>query len=61
MKKPYIVFILQGFENFDEATGQLKDVATFEIIAKNYKEALKKAKSIFPKKNYRLSSVIERY
>ncbi len=58
--KNYFVFVIQGY---DDIVGgdNLTNVVTFEMIATDYKTALDKAKLIHPKKNYRLSMVIEKF
>jgi hypothetical protein len=57
--KSFLVFIIVGYEERRE-DGTLNDSVTFEIIAKDFKEALKKAKKIYKKSFYRLGRVIEK-
>ena len=56
--KSYLIFIIQGWEE-TIAEGTLKDVTTIEVIEKTAEAAIKKAKSLIKKKNYRVSSIIE--
>ncbi len=58
MKKTKI-FIIQGYETKD-ATGNLGDVCTFEIIADSVDKAIKVAQSIQKKLEYRVTSYIEK-
>lgn len=53
------IFVIQGFESMD-TTGHMTDVVTLEIFAKNKEEALTKAKKYIQKKEYRISSIIEK-
>jgi hypothetical protein len=53
------VFIIQGYEQKNE-NGSLNDVTTYELYAKDEKEALKKAKKLIKKSFYRISGVIEK-
>lgn len=59
MKKTYLVFVIQAYENKSD-TGQLTDVVTLELIDKSAEAALKQAKQIIKKNFYRLSMVIEK-
>lgn len=53
------IFVIQGYEQkLDD--GRLTDVVTYEVYAKNEKEAIKKAKSYVKKTFYRVMSVIEK-
>lgn len=54
-----IIFVIQGYEQKLE-DGRLTDVITYEVYAKNEKEAIKKAKSYVKKPFYRVMSVIEK-
>lgn len=53
------IFVIQGYEQKLE-DGRLTDVVTYEVYAKNEKEAIKKAKSYVKKLFYRVMSVIEK-
>lgn len=53
------IWVIQGYEQKLE-DGRLTDVVTYEVYAKNEKEAIKKAKSYVKKPFYRVMSVIEK-
>jgi hypothetical protein len=52
-------FILQAYEEKTQE-GNLTDVCTIDIYAKNEKEAIEKAKKYIKKSNYRVSDIIEK-
>jgi hypothetical protein len=54
-----LIFICQAYESKNEM-GQLQDVVTLELFAKDEKEAIKKAKKIIKRPFYRVSGVIEK-
>ena len=54
-----LVFVIQAYESKRE-DGALEDVVTLELIDKNEKSAMAKAKKLVKKKNYRLASIIEK-
>jgi len=53
------IFIVQGYDEKSE-DGSLKNVVTYEVYAKDDKEAIKKAKKYCDKPFYRVSQVIEK-
>ncbi len=57
--KSFFIFVIIGYERRLE-DGTLSDIISFELIAKDKKEALKKAKKIIKKPFYRISQVIEK-
>lgn len=61
MKKKYFVFIIQAYEELNLQSGMLANVTELQLIAESENEAVKKAKSLVKKKNYRLSAIIEKY
>jgi hypothetical protein len=54
-----LIFIIQGYED-EEPDGKISDVVTIELIDKTVDSALKRARKIILKKNYRVTSVIEK-
>lgn len=60
MKDTYLVFIIQGYDEFVEEGGLYKNIITLQIIAENYESAVEKAKIIAPKYGYRLTEVVEK-
>jgi hypothetical protein len=58
--KTYLVFIIQGYDNITD-TGTLTNSCEFQLIAEDLDSALKRAKQIVEKPNYRLSIVVEKY
>jgi len=50
-------YIVTGFM-LEEKDGRLVDVATIDVLAKNEKESLLKAKKLVEKKHYRVASVV---
>lgn len=52
------VFIVQGYDSRDD-DGNMKEVVTYEVYAKNDKEAFEKAEKYVKKNGYRISQVIE--
>jgi hypothetical protein len=61
MKETYLVFCIQGYDYFKKEEDTYYHVIDLEIIATSYKEALKKAKTLSEKKNFRLKMIIEKY
>lgn len=59
--KTYLVYVLQGYDTWNKETQQMTNVIEFQIIAKDYEEAEKKAKLMYTKNGYRLATVIEKY
>lgn len=57
--KTNLIFIVQAYESATD-TGQLSDVVTLELIDKDPNSALKRAKSLIPRKFYRISNIIEK-
>lgn len=57
--KTYLIFIIQGYEEKDEATEMIKDIVTIELIDKDVTHAIARAKEIIKKKYYRVTSIIE--
>jgi hypothetical protein len=57
--KSFLNFVVVGYEEKRE-DGSLIDVVTFELIAKDSDEAIKKAKKIYKKSFYRISQVFEK-
>lgn len=60
MGTTYLVFIVQGFDEYSESDGVFKNIVNLQLIAKDYDEAVGKAKKIVTKNNYRLIEVIEK-
>ena len=60
MKKTYLVFVIQAYQEKVD-TGHLVDACELQLIAKTYEESLKRAKAIIKKPYYRLNVVIEKY
>jgi len=58
MKKTYLLFTVQGYETMTPAGG-LTDVVSLTVMAKTEAEALKRAKELVKKPNYRVASVTE--
>lgn len=59
MKNKYLVFVIQAYE--EETDGRLTDVCEMQLIAENIDTAIDRAKKLIVKKNYRLSTIIEKY
>lgn len=57
----YLVFVVQGYDDFNEQTDLMRGVVSFELIAKSEAEAMAAAKKILNKNGYRLNAVIEKY
>jgi len=60
MKKRETIFVIQGYDIFDQTTGAMKDVTTYELYANSASEAIKRAESLCKKKGYRIQGVIEK-
>jgi hypothetical protein len=58
--KTYLVFIIQAYELKTEA-GQLIDWVQLELIDQTPEQAIKRAKELIKKSNYRVSAVIEKF
>jgi len=54
-----LIFIIQGFAD-EGPDGHISDVVTIELIDKTVDSAIERAKKIITKKNYRVTSVIEK-
>lgn len=54
-----LIFIIQAYNKKDEL-GNLKDVATLELFAKNADEAIARAEKLIAKEQYRISGIIEK-
>lgn len=53
------IFVVQGYvQKMDD--GRLEDVITYEVYAKNDKDAINKAKKYCQKPFYRVTQVIEK-
>lgn len=52
------LYIVQGYKTM-KYNGELTDVSTVRVFAKNEMEALKKAKKLITKPNYRIGEVME--
>lgn len=57
-KKPYLVWIIQGYDEMSP-NGMLTNSMLYELIAPTEDAAIERAKVLHPSKNYRLSKVIE--
>lgn len=53
------IYVIQGYDDKIE-NDRLVDVVVFEVFAEDYKSAIEKAKKYYPKKNYRIASIIEK-
>lgn len=60
MVNTYLVFEIQAYKSFDETNDVMTDLVILQLIAKNEKDAVKKAKKLIKKNGYRLSKVIEK-
>lgn len=58
--KKYLVFVVWGYDE-ELPNGDVSKLLSFELIDKDYASALKRAKLLYPKKNYLLKSVIEKF
>jgi len=57
--KTYLVFVIQGYEQrLDDGT--LVDSCVFELIDKDAKSAIKRAKKLVKKPFYRVHQIIEK-
>lgn len=56
----YLIFCIQGFDYYKKEEDTYYHILDLEIIADSYKEALKKAKKICDKKNFRLKMIVEK-
>ena len=56
--KTYYLFTVQAYYEKSE-DGTMMDYALVRVIAKNSDEAIRKAKKLITKKNYRVSEIIE--
>ncbi len=61
MNDTYLVWCIQGYDYYKKEVETYFKVVDLEIIAKDYKEALQKAKILVDKKNFRLKLIIEKY
>jgi len=57
--KTYLVFVIQAHTG-EMPDGRLQDSCELQLIDKNLKSAMKRAKKIIKKKFYRLSRVVEK-
>ena len=57
--KSFLIFVIQAYEEALE-DGHLRDVVTLELISKDDKSAVKKAKKMIKRKFYRVSQIIEK-
>lgn len=58
--KTYIIYIVQGFDRYDEVKELFMNFADIEVIAKSEKEAMAKAKKMIKKKEYRVKGCYEK-
>lgn len=53
------IFLIQGYED-EQTDGKISDVVTVELIDKTPENAIERAKKMIHKKNYRITSIIEK-
>ncbi len=56
----YLAYEIQAYQERAE-NGQLLDFCTIVVIAENEDQAIKKAKTLINKSNYRISNIIENF
>jgi hypothetical protein len=54
-----LIFVIQGYGE-EKADGTISDVVTIELIDKTQESAIKRAKKLIKKNNYRVTSIIEK-
>lgn len=59
--KTYLVFVIQGYDEWDKTTGRVSNLVEFQIIAKDYEEAEEMARKLYTKNGYRLATIIQKY
>lgn len=58
--KTYKLYWIQGYEFYDKEKDMYMYYCDIEVIAKNEKDALKQAKTMIQKKEYRVKACYER-
>jgi len=58
--KTYIIYLVQGYQFYDKDKDSFMYFADIEVIAKDEKEALAKAKKMIKKKEYRVKGCYEK-
>ncbi len=55
----YVLYMVQGFEDFNPAIDKMADYVEIRVVASNENEALEKAQRLIKRKQYRIANATE--